>query len=76
MEANIVMGNAMDCDAPGERNSNLFPVKATGEVLFLSLSKGMMEGSFISPRSIKPLSGSEMSAWFSRFKRSVKAEPR
>ena len=37
-DANIVTGRAMDCDAPGARNSNLSPVKATGAVRFRSLS--------------------------------------
>ena len=33
----IVFGPATDCEEPAARNSNLFPVNANGEVLFLSV---------------------------------------
>jgi len=46
-----VTGSAIACEAPGARNSNLFPVKATGLVLFLSLSNAIISGSFERPKS-------------------------
>ena len=75
-DANIVTGSAMLWLAPGARNSNLSPVKATGLVLFLSESNGIMSGSFASPRSITPFSGRETSALSSLRIKSVRAEPR
>ena len=59
--ANIVTGSAIDCDEPGARNSNLSPVNATGEVLFLSESNGIISGNFVNPKSITVFSGSETS---------------
>ena len=42
----------IDCLEPGARNSNLFPVNANGEVLFLSVESLSISGSDSTPVSI------------------------
>jgi len=43
---------AIDCLEPGARNSNLLPVNANGEVLFLSVVSFSISGSDSTPVSI------------------------
>ena len=54
-ESSDITGTAIACEAPGARNSNLLPVKASGLVRLRSLSKATISGSFGSPRSSVPL---------------------
>ena len=49
MVLRIVTGPAMDCEEPGMRNSNLLPVKATGEVRLRSVVSCGMAGSTSTP---------------------------
>ena len=50
-----VMGKAVFAEDPTARNSNLFPVKAKGDVLFLSVLSLVRSGITNRPRSYKSL---------------------
>ena len=45
----VVLGEAMESEEPTVLNSNLFPVKAKGEVLFLSVASFTKSGSVDTP---------------------------
>ena len=46
------IGNAIDCDDPTARNSNLFPVNANGDVRFRSVLSRWISGSLATPSLI------------------------
>jgi len=53
---NVMFGIAIESIEPTIRNSNLFPVKANGEVLFLSVASFVTTGTVLIPRlSSSPL---------------------
>ncbi len=49
MAFNVVFGLAIESEEPTMRNSNLFPVKANGEVLFLSVASLSKSGRVDTP---------------------------
>ena len=54
-----ITGKAMDCDEPTARNSNLAPVKASGDVRLRSVLSCAISGSFATPSLIMAASADE-----------------
>ena len=73
-----VFGSAIDAMEPTIRNSNLFPVKAKGEVRFLSVASFIKEGTVETPTSSLPPILLDVASPFSHnwFKTSSSCSPR
>lgn len=77
MVLRTVAGKDIDCEEPTALNSNLLPVKAKGDVLFLSVLSLLKTGSFQMPRSMIALSLAFVTLPFSIFSGiSVSCSPR
>ena len=71
----IVLGQAILAVEPNIRNSNLFPVNANGEVLFLSVVSFLNDGNTLTSISrdfkVSSLYGRSSSTHFNTFSKSV-----